>query len=102
KVTIGQGVGILGELARVTLTYSAPEPKGPKTLIAKIPTADPGGKGIAQMLGFYEKEVRFYTEVGDTIGVRTAHNYFAAGDPANVRYVILMEDLGGLALGDQV
>ena len=102
KVTIGQGVGILGELARLTPTYSAAGPNTPKTLIAKIPTADPGGRGIAQMLGFYEKEVRFYAEVGDTIGVRTAHNYFAAGDPANVRYVILMEDLGGLALGDQV
>ena len=31
KVTIGQGVGILGELARITLTYDRVEPKGPQT-----------------------------------------------------------------------
>lgn len=102
KVTIGQGVGILGELARVTLAYSQPEPKGPKTLIAKIPTADPGGRGVAEMLGFYEKEVRFYNELSARVGCRSAQAYYAAGDPATVRYVVLMEDLGGLQLGDQV
>lgn len=102
KVTIGAGVGILGELCRMTPTYSADEPNAPKTLIAKLPTADPGGKGIAQMLGFYEKEARFYDELADTIGVRTARGYFTASNPAEVKYVILMEDLGGLRIGDQV
>ncbi len=102
RVQIGQGVGILGELARVTLKYDRDEPGAPKTLIAKIPTADPGGRGIAQMLGFYEKECRFYSEVGDRVGIRTAHRYYADRDPENVQYIILMEDLGGLAIGDQV
>lgn len=102
RVQIGQGVGILGELARVTLKYDRDEPGAPKTLIAKIPTADPGGRGIAQMLGFYEKECRFHSEVGDRVGIRTAHRYYADRDPENVQYIILMEDLGGLAIGDQV
>lgn len=102
KVTIGQGVGILGELCRMTPTYSGSEAKAPPTLIAKIPTADPGGKGVAQMLGFYEKEARFYDGLCDDIGVRSARSYYTAADSANVKYVILMEDLGGLRLGDQV
>jgi hypothetical protein len=102
KVTIGLGVGILGELCRITPTYSSAEPKAPKTLIAKIPTADPGGKGVAQMLGLYEKEARFYDELADTIGVRTPRGYFTASNPAEVKYVILMEDLGALRIGDQV
>ena len=102
KVTIGQGVGILGELARITLAYDQPEPKGPKTVIAKIPTADPAGKGIAEMLGFYAKEVRFYNELCEGIGCRSAHAYFAGGDPATVQYVVLMEDLGALRIGDQI
>ena len=102
KVTIGQGVGILGELCRITPSYSATDSTCPTTLIAKIPTADPGGKGVAQMLGFYEKEARFYNELCNDIGVRAARSYFTASDPAAVQYVILMEDLGGLELGDQV
>jgi hypothetical protein len=102
RVQIGQGVGILGELARITLEYDRNEPGAPRTLIAKIPTADPGGRGIAEMLGFYEKECRFYSEVGDRVGVRTPRCYYAGRDPGNVQYIILMEDLGGLAIGDQV
>jgi len=102
KVIIGQGVGILGELCRMSPSYTAPEPTAPRSLIAKIPTADPAGRGIAQMLGFYEKEARFYGSLCHTIGVRSARGYYTAADPANVRYVILMEDLGGLRLGDQV
>ena len=102
RVQIGQGVGILGELARVTLEYDRAEPGAPASLIAKIPTADPGGKGVAQMLGFYEKEARFYVDLCDSVGVRTARGYYSAGDPEAVKYVILMEDLSGLRLGDQV
>ena len=102
KVTIGQGVGILGELSRMTLTYTQPEATAPKTIIAKIPTADPGGKGIAQMLGFYEKEARFYNELCHAVGVRAARGYYTASDPAAVKYVILMEDLANIRLGDQV
>lgn len=102
RVTIGQGVGILGELARVTLEYDRDEPDAPKTLIAKIPTADPGGKGVAHMLGFYEKEARFYRELWDKVGVRAAKGYYTAGDASTVQYVVLMEDLGALPLGDQV
>lgn len=99
---IGAGIGILGELARITLVYDREEPGAPATLIAKIPTADPGGRGVAHMLGFYEKERRIYDELADRIGVRSARAYYAAGDPETVQYVILMEDLGGLRLGDQV
>lgn len=99
---IGAGVGILGELARITLEYDQPELGAPRSLIAKIPTADPGGRGVAHMLGFYEKERRIYDELIDRIGVRSARAYYTAGDPESVTYIILMEDLGGLRLGDQV
>jgi hypothetical protein len=102
RIQIGQGVGILGELARITLGYDRAEPGAPKTLVAKIPTADPGGRGIAEMMGFYQKEVRFYREIGDSVGLRTAHAYYADGNPETVNYIILMEDLGGLPCGDQV
>jgi aminoglycoside/choline kinase family phosphotransferase len=54
------------------------------------------------MLGFYEKEARFYGDLCHSIGVRAARGYYTAADPENVQYVILMEDLGGLKLGDQV
>ncbi len=102
RVQIGQGVGILGELARITLEYDRAEAGAPKSLIAKIPTADPGGRGVAQMLGFYEKEARFYVELFDHVGVRTARGYYSAGDAETVKYIVLMEDLSAVPIGDQV
>jgi hypothetical protein len=102
KVIIGTGVGILGELARVTLTYDRAEPGAPKTLVAKIPTADPGGRGIAQMLGFYEKEARFYTDMAADCAVGAPKCYYTAMNPEKVEYIILMEDMAGLRIGDQV
>jgi hypothetical protein len=100
RVVIGTGLGILGEIARITPEYDKPEVEAPATVVAKIPTADPGGRGIAQMLGFYEKEVRFYRELANRVSA--PRGYYANGDPAAVRYVILMEDLGNHRLGDQV
>ena len=102
RVTIGVGVGLLGDIARVTLTYDRDEPGAPATLVAKIPTADPGGRGIAQMLGFYEKEARFYTTLADQCAIGSPRCYYAAMKPEEVLFIILMEDMGGLRMGDQV
>lgn len=100
KETIGVGVGILGDLARITLTYDREEPGAPKTLVAKLPTQDPAGRGIADMLGFYEKEARIYHELASTLN--TPRNYYSARDPEAARYAILMEDVGCLRMADQV
>jgi hypothetical protein len=68
--------------------------------VAKLPTQDPAGRGIADMLGFYEKEARIYHELADTLN--TPRNYYSARNPEAVQYVILMEDVGTLRMGDQV
>jgi hypothetical protein len=68
--------------------------------VAKLPTQDPAGRGIADMLGFYEKEARIYHELAMTLN--TPCNYYSARDPEAAQYVILMEDVGTLRMGDQV
>ena len=100
RETIGVGVGILGELARVTLTYDQDEAGAPETVIVKLPTQDPGGRGVAQLLGFYEKEARIYHELAPKLAA--PRNYYSARDMAADRYVIVMEDVGSVRQGDQV
>jgi len=97
---IGVGVGILGELARITLTYDRDEAGAPPTIVAKLPTQDPGGFGVAQMLGFYEKEAHIYHELAQELAA--PRNYYSARDAEKQAYVILMEDVGSLRQGDQV
>ncbi|MCA9830728.1 MAG: phosphotransferase [Dehalococcoidia bacterium] len=100
KETIGVGVGILGELARVTLEYDRAEAGAPKTVVVKLPTQDPGGRGVAQLLGFYEKEARIYHELAPQLAA--PRNYYSARDVAADRYVIVMEDVGSVRQGNQV
>src|SRR5690242_16774486 len=60
-VPIGQGVGILCQLARLSLTYDGPAPGAPRSLIAKIPSFDPATRQLAHdVFHFYECEVAFY------------------------------------------
>ncbi len=102
RVQIGAGVGILGELARITLHYDTPEPNAPRTLIAKIPTADPAGRQIANMMGYYEREVRYYREIGPRNVVGAPTCYYSDMDPPNIHFIVLLEDLADIRIGDQV
>ena len=55
---IGQGVGILCQLARVKLSYRG-DARGPKSVIAKFPAAIEQTRGLARQFKFYEREVNF-------------------------------------------
>lgn len=99
---IAVGVGFLGELARFRLTYDTVEPGAPATLIAKAPIQDPGGRQLGQMLGVYEIEDRYYRELAARSPMRGPRCYYAAGKPQTVQFILLIEDLGHLRLGDQL
>jgi aminoglycoside/choline kinase family phosphotransferase len=99
---IGQGVGILCQLARLTLTYDRPVPAAPASLVAKLPTADPQTRGMVALFRFYEREVRFYAEVAPLLAVRTPRCYFHDFDPARGDFILLLEDLSACRLGDQL
>jgi hypothetical protein len=90
---IAVGEGFVGQLARLTLDDDS-------TLIAKLPTADPGGQFIGQLLRLWEREHRFYTEVAPQLSIRTARCYASLVDGDH--YVLLLEDLAPARAGDQV
>jgi hypothetical protein len=99
---IAAGIGFLGELARLRLIYDAVEPSAPATLIAKAPIQDPGGRQLGQMLGVYEIEDRYYREMAAHSPMRGPHCYYTAGNAEAAQFILLIEDLGQLRLGDQL
>lgn len=100
---IGQGEGFLGQLARVTLGYGDTTPPGaPTSAIVKLPTQDPGGKQIGLMMGVWERESRFYDEIGAQMKVRIPKVYANLADSAGGNYAIVMEDLAPMHPADQV
>jgi hypothetical protein len=99
---IGVGVGFLGQLARVRPTYDRPEASAPASVIAKLPTLDPGGREICRIFQFYQREIGFYRELAPQLALRVPRCYHAAMDEAADEYVLLLEDLADLRMGDDL
>src|SRR5579872_4180984 len=77
---IGQGVGILCQLARVKVTYKG-DARGPKSVVAKFPAAIEQTRGLARTFKFYEREVNFYKHLAKEVSLPTARCFYASHDP---------------------
>ena len=97
---LGEGVGILGELARITLQY-APGESGPATLIAKCQSPAPENQFLAMAMGFYVREVNFYREVATSLDIRVPQPYFVDAGPDGLPFVLLIEEIVGSRCPDQ-
>ena len=95
---LGEGVGILGLVTRVTMTT----PEGTETLIAKFQSPVEGNRDIANLYSMYQREYIFYTEIAPTLSVRSPACYYAAYDEKTSAFVLLLEDLTGYRIGDQI
>jgi Ecdysteroid kinase-like family len=99
---VGQGVGILGLLARLSVTYANDDAGLPSTMIAKIASPYPETVGIAVHYGFYLNEVQFYRECSTTPGLRVPAAYYTDIDEAGTAFVVLLEDLAVARMCDQI
>ena len=95
---LGEGGGLLGLVTRLHLKAS----EGPKTLIAKFPTKTEGNRAVATTYDMYAREYRFYTQVAPNVPMRSPACYHAELNEQNSDFVLLLEDLQGFELGDQV
>ena len=96
-----QGVGILGELARLHLTYETGH-SGPATMIAKCQSPAPENQFLGRMMGFYEREVNFYREIATQLSIRVPHPYHADCDAGGLPFILLIEDISGARCPDQI
>ena len=102
REVIGEGAGFIGELTRITPTYSSHDADAPRSFIAKLPIADEAIRSIALLFGWYEHEIRFYQEIAGQIELRTPKCYYSAMDVPAGRFALLLEDLAPARCGDQL
>lgn len=95
---LGEGGGLLGMVTRVHLEEGGSQ----RTVIAKFPTPTEENRAVATVYDMYGREYRFYTQVAPTVPLRTPECYAAHFDPGTSDFVLLLEDLKGYRLGDQV
>jgi hypothetical protein len=98
---VGLSAGYISEVARLTPHYSVDEQGAPESIIAKLPSLDVATQAWATSLHYYERESRFYQEIGPEAGMRVPACYFSAMDLAQTRHVLLLEDIGPVGLGSQ-
>ncbi|HEY8171867.1 MAG TPA: phosphotransferase [Dehalococcoidia bacterium] len=100
---IGEGVGFLGQLASIALTYDGATPDVPASVVAKLPAEHGMARQMAAAFGLYRCEVNFYRHVAGTMSVRTPRCYFADVNEDGTEALLLLEDLTTSGtLGDQV
>jgi aminoglycoside phosphotransferase (APT) family kinase protein len=99
---IGQGVGFLSGRARVGIGYDRLEEGAPASVVVKLPACVQAGAEFAESTRAYEREIRFYREVAPRTPIRVPHMFATIMEPADDVYILVMEDLKDLVVGDQV
>ena len=97
---IGADFGFLSTVGRVSLSYDRTEPEAPRTLVVKLEPDTGTLRQIGDELHAFEREIRFYREVGPFAPIRLARLYFATTEAPD--YAMVMEDLSFAEPGDQV
>lgn len=108
---IGVGVGFLGALIRCHLSYDEPkapdaaDPVGPaaewnsaapETVIVKLPSPHAKNRRLSKRLSLHKREYDFYRLVAPVARVRSPALLYGDFEARSDRFVLLLEDLGGM------
>lgn len=98
---IAAGVGMIGELGRVTLQWAEPQ-AGPASVVVKVAGSTAEARQLVALFNFYGKEVGFYRELAPRTRTRTPTCHAAYFDPDAQEFILLLEDGGAGPLVDQI
>jgi hypothetical protein len=99
--SLGEGAGLLGVIHRVRPRYAAGH-QGPASLVAKFATPTAENRAVAETFDMYGREVRFYARLAGQTPARAPRSWCAELDETNSDFVLLLEDLSGCRVGDQL
>ncbi|MDE0660761.1 MAG: phosphotransferase [Gammaproteobacteria bacterium] len=113
---IGVGSGILGQVLRCHLQWDSDQggwherqPMSreadrttPETLIVKLPSEKAKNRRLSKRLALYRREYEFYRRLGTRVPLRTPGVYHAQFERRSHRFALVLEDLGGMEVVDQV
>lgn len=99
RAQLGDGTGMMAEIARLSLHFDGDPGTAPATLIAKFSSSNETNRGVANAFNLPERETRYAAELDHLTGIRTPKTYYAGTDED--RFLLLMEDLTDYEVGDQ-
>ncbi len=99
RAQLGDGTGMMAEIARLSLEFDGDPGKAPTTLIAKFSSSNETNRSVANTFNLPERETRYAAELDHQTDIRTPKTYYAGTDED--RFLLLMEDLTAYEVGDQ-
>jgi Ecdysteroid kinase-like family len=95
----GEGAGMMSLLARIELEYASGS--GPASVVVKMPSASDANRATAVAFHCYERETFFLRDIAPRTPARIPLVYHAA-IAGEEDFVVVMEDMRGYHIGDQV
>ncbi len=95
------GTGQMADTVRLRLDYE-PDGAGPASIVGKFASQDEQSLNTGRVMRAYEVEVRFYAEVAPRVAARVPALLFAALDPVESWFTLLLEDLDDAVQGDEI
>ena len=99
---IGAGVGLVGTILRCHLSHSDDYAGIPRSVIVKLHSAHPETVQTARLLRLYEREYIFYRRMALQAPIHSPALLHGDFDDRDHRFVLVLEDLRGMATVDQV
>ena len=99
---IGVGEGFMGQLARLNLNYERGNTGAPKSVVAKFASTSLKTREMARDQRYYQREICFYRDIGQDVGIPVANCYFSAEVIESNHFVLLLEDMAPSVSSDQV
>ena len=99
---IAEGKGFMSQLYKLLLDYDADSSDLPRSVVLKLPSADPLMRTLFERLGQNQREVLFYQQGIDRGHLETPRSYYCGVDPATGDTALLLEDMSDARQGDSV
>ena len=99
---IGSNMGLMAEIVRCRLVCSEPSAAVPATVVVKLPSPAARSRRLSRMQALYKREYAYYRHVAPQGAMRSPRLLYGDYEEKSDRFVLVLEDLGGLHTGDQL
>lgn len=99
---VGVGFGHVGESVRCRLTYADDAPGAPGTVFVKLHSPHPSTDKLARRVRLYRRECDYYRLLSRQAPIRSPVLYYGDYDRRSNRFVLVLEDLDGMARVDEI
>ncbi len=99
---MGEGVGILAEVSRLTLDLGGGDGDGPTSVIVKCSSPAAENVALSSAMGFYDREVSFYRHLADEVALRVPRCFHGDVSEDGAAFVLVLEDIVGARCPDQI